>query len=359
MDTVSGEAVPRTRVPRPVVVVVVGHADPVNRPGASPRVSGSACPVTFSDDALAVEQLGQPAVPEREAGAGDHRQVQVLGGRDDALVEHPPGLVGQRLQHPGAYVGRGRARSRRPAPRRSRPPPGRRRSPARRRCPCPTATSSSQVRRDVEPVRERAVQRLAVVQRDGGTDQRQQEERRHRGDPGERAVGDRAAGVPSSTIRPTSPMKRPSSRLTMNDGLSLTRMLVFFSALPVANAVASVASSVALAVDDLEQRHHRDRVEEVEADDPLGVLEVGGHLGDRQRGGVGGQHALGRDHGLDVGEDLLLDLHLLEDRLDDEVGVGEGRRSCRRCRRPGALSRLALSGETRPLPSSLSTSAWT
>ena len=30
----------------------------------------------------------------------------------------------------------------------------------------------------------------------------------------------------------------------MNDGLSLTRIVVFFSALPVANAVASVASSV-------------------------------------------------------------------------------------------------------------------
>ena len=46
-------------------------------------------------------------------------------------------------------------------------------------------------------------------------------------------------------MRPTSLMKRPSSRLTMKDGLSLTRMRVFFSALLVANAVASVASSVA------------------------------------------------------------------------------------------------------------------
>ena len=47
----------------------------------------------------------------------------------------------------------------------------------------------------------------------------------------------------------------------------------FLSCLPTANAVASVASSVALAADDLEQRQHGDRVEEVEADHPLRVRE--------------------------------------------------------------------------------------
>jgi hypothetical protein len=82
-------------------------------------------------------------------------------------------------------------------------------------------------------------------------------------------------GVPSSTTLVTSPMKRPSSRLTTNAGRVLaTRTQDFFSALPTANAVASVASSV-LSPGDLEQRQHRDRVEEVEADDPLGVLQVG------------------------------------------------------------------------------------
>jgi hypothetical protein len=45
--------------------------------------------------------------------------------------------------------------------------------------------------------------------------------------------------------------------------------------------------------DDLEERHDRDGVEEVEADDPLGVLEVGGHLPHRQRRGVGGEHRAG------------------------------------------------------------------
>jgi hypothetical protein len=53
-----------------------------------------------------------------------------------------------------------------------------------------------------------------------------------------------STGVPPSWTRPTSPMNRPSSRLTMNDGESLTRMQVFFSFAPTANAVARVAGSV-------------------------------------------------------------------------------------------------------------------
>ena len=43
---------------------------------------------------------------------------------------------------------------------------------------------------------------------------------------------------------------------------------------------------------DLDQRHHRDGVEEVEADDPLGVGDVGSHLRDGQRGRVRREHAL-------------------------------------------------------------------
>ena len=125
-------------------------------------------------------------------------------------------------------------------------------------------------------------------------------------------------------------MKRPSRRLTMNDALSLTRIVVFFSALAGGEGRGERGVVGPLAGDDLEQRHDGDRVEEVQADDPLRVLEVGGHLGDRQRARVGGEDALGRDDGFDLGPHLLLDRHLLEDRLDDEVGVGEavlGRRA--------------------------------
>ena len=90
----------------------------------------------------------------------------------------------------------------------------------------------------------------------------------------------------------------------MKDGLSLTRIVVFFRRLAGGERGGQRGVVGLLALDDLEQRHHRDRVEEVEAHDPLRVLEVGGHLGDRQRRGVGRQHALGRDDLLDVREDL-------------------------------------------------------
>ncbi len=74
---------------------------------------------------------------------------------------------------------------------------------------------------------------------------------------------------------------------------------------------------------DLDERHDRDRVEEVEADDPLGVLQFRADLLDGQRRRVGREDRLGGDVLLDVGEHLLLDAELFEDRLDDPVAVGE------------------------------------
>ncbi len=78
-----------------------------------------------------------------------------------------------------------------------------------------------------------------------------------------------------------------------------------------------------LTTDDLQQREDRDRVEEVEADHALRVLELGGHLRHRQRGGVGGEDRVRRGDRLDLREHLLLDGHLLEHGLDDEVRVRE------------------------------------
>jgi hypothetical protein len=79
--------------------------------------------------------------------------------------------------------------------------------------------------------------------------------------------------------------------------------------LPTANAVATVGSSVR---------------------SPRTTSTSGGHLRDRQGRRVRHEHALGLDHGLDLGEDLLLDAELLEDGLDDQVGLRErllGRRA--------------------------------
>lgn len=111
-------------------------------------------------------------------------------------------------------------------------------------------------------------------------------------------------------------------RFTTNAGASFTRTAVFFSFLATPNAVARGVVRL-LAAHDLQQREDRDRVEEVEADDPLGVLQLRRHLRHRQRGRVRREDRVRRGDGLDLGEHLLLDADLLEDGLDDEVGVGE------------------------------------
>ena len=90
-----------------------------------------------------------------------------------------------------------------------------------------------------------------------------------------------------------------------------------------AHAVASDASSVCGRARELDEREHRDRVEEVHADDALRMLEVGAHLGDGERRRVRREDALGRDDALELGEDLLLHRHLLEDRFEHEVAARE------------------------------------
>jgi hypothetical protein len=76
--------------------------------------------------------------------------------------------------------------------------------------------------------------------------------------------------------------------------------------------------------DDLDQVLHRRRVEEVDADDATGARVGRGDLGDAQRGGVGGQDGVVGDDPVELGEDRLLDLQRLHDRLDDDVGPGQG-----------------------------------
>ena len=61
--------------------------------------------------------------------------------------------------------------------------------------------------------------------------------------------------------------------------------------------------------------------EEVHADHALRPLGRRGDLVDVERRGVGGEHGAGLGDRVELGEDLLLDRHLLEHRLDDDVGV--------------------------------------
>ena len=79
----------------------------------------------------------------------------------------------------------------------------------------------------------------------------------------------------------------------------------------------------ALAADDLDQRQQSDGVEEVHADDALGVREPGCNRGDRERRRVRGQDGFRCDSRLELCEDLPLDLELLVDGLEDEPAVRE------------------------------------
>ena len=69
-----------------------------------------------------------------------------------------------------------------------------------------------------------------------------------------------------------------------------------------------------VALDDLDQRHDRRRVEVVEADDLVGPQRRVADLGDRQRRGVRGEDRVAGRAGVELGEDRLLDLHPLRAR---------------------------------------------
>ena len=78
-----------------------------------------------------------------------------------------------------------------------------------------------------------------------------------------------------------------------------------------------------IGVDDLDELHGGHRAEEVHAEELLGALGGGGQLGDAQRGGVGDEDGLGLDQVGQLLEGLLLQLHVLDHGLDDDVDVGQ------------------------------------
>jgi hypothetical protein len=75
--------------------------------------------------------------------------------------------------------------------------------------------------------------------------------------------------------------------------------------------------------DDLDELLHRGGVEEVHADDALGVLRRDGDLGDRQGRGVRREDRVGGDHLVDLAEQFLLEVQVLRHGLDDELAGGE------------------------------------
>ncbi len=74
------------------------------------------------------------------------------------------------------------------------------------------------------------------------------------------------------------------------------------------------------AAHDLDELDHRDGVEEVHADHAIGPLRRRGERRDRDRRGVRREHGLRRERGVGAPEDVLLDVRVLDDRLDHQVG---------------------------------------
>ena len=243
---------------------------------------------------------------------------------DHALVQHEPDLLGQSLQRPRAAplapsTGGRRRRA-------ARPPRGRPRSRAGR----PTVLPDSARARSLGETANRSGNAACSVSR------HVQRDRRARpagaagtgssaGRAGRRRVRRPRTGCPRRRRAVISPRNRVSSRLTTNAGRVRDDHAVLLELLADGQGGGERGVVGRRAAHHLHQRQHGDRVEEVEADHPRRVRQAGRHRRHRQRGGVGGQHALRRDDRLDLGEHLLLDRQLLEDRLDDEVGVGERR----------------------------------
>ena len=131
------------------------------------------------------------------------------------------------------------------------------------------------------------------------------------------------------------------------------RSLVLIAVLPICSAKAAARSTVSSAVsrpiDDLDELHDGHRREEVQAQDAVGAPGGGRQAGDRDRRGVRGEDRLGADDRVEVLERLRLDRRVLDDRLDHELGLGEGvevgrpldaRRAAPRPRRAVSRSRL-------------------
>jgi hypothetical protein len=78
-----------------------------------------------------------------------------------------------------------------------------------------------------------------------------------------------------------------------------------------------------IALDHLDQAHHRRGVEEVEPAHLVAAACRLAHLGDRQRRRVRGEYRVPGSDLVELGEHGLLDLHPLRDGLDNEVDVAE------------------------------------
>ena len=151
--------------------------------------------------------------------------------------------------------------------------------------------------------RELLVERLGRVHVHVDADEVDQRARAHRP---ARAVrhrlrrGPRASTRASSSTRTQSFRSGISTRLTTKPGVSWQRIGCLPSRL--AERVRGLERLVAreLGADDLDERHHRRRVEEVHADDALGRRRRRGDLRHRERGRVRREHGVGAADALEL-----------------------------------------------------------
>src|ERR1700761_7442997 len=108
----GGRARPGPALRATMAAVAAGRASPdTGEPGGAfpgrqlPLEGGS---IHLRRDSGPVQVGRDAAEVERPPGAEDHAQVDVLGGRDHALVEHDPDLLGQALKGTRENLGPGR-----------------------------------------------------------------------------------------------------------------------------------------------------------------------------------------------------------------------------------------------------------
>ena len=77
------------------------------------------------------------------------------------------------------------------------------------------------------------------------------------------------------------------------------------------------------ATDDLDQFHHRNRIEKVHADDLVRPLGNRRQLGDRNRRSIRGENNLGPANLVEVAENFRFDVELFRGRFDDKIGLRE------------------------------------
>ena len=84
-----------------------------------------------------------------------------------------------------------------------------------------------------------------------------------------------------------------------------------------------VSSDAVIGRIDLDQLHHRRRVEEVDAADQFRAGRRHREFDDRKRRGVGREDRSGLGDAVEFGEERRLHGEILDDRLDHQIAVGE------------------------------------